>query len=169
MVNLEGEKGGERMKKKIMPIFVAILTLGMFVLPMSMVYAKNNPKFIDVSGQLIVQGGGTHVVTPAGKSHTVKRSITGNALMWTGSFEDSISIADGNWVHHKEHNTLWNIHRIEAEFMDKSGTITIISTMGGWRIISGTGDFTNCHGKGTIWPITPPIVWGYEGQIHFDP
>jgi hypothetical protein len=92
--------------------------------------------------------------------------------MWTGSFKDSLSIADERWVIHARGHfqvTLWNAHTIEAEFMGKSGTITMITCMGHWRIISGTGDFANVHGQGTSWPIEPPVVWGIEGQIHFDP
>jgi hypothetical protein len=156
------------MKKKILGIAL-VITMAMLTLPIFSVSAKNNPKFIEVSGQLQVLGGATVTVIPIGNSANVKRLIIGNSLMWTGSFEDSISIADGRWMFHKDHTTAWNIHEMTAEFMGKSGTLTIMTGVGGWKIIGGTGDFENCHGTGTSWPVTPPLLWAYEGVIHFDP
>ena len=151
-------------------IAVALMAVAMLALQMSMVYAKNNPKFMAVSGQLIVIGNPTRELTPAGNSDNVKLVVTGNSLQWTGSFEDSISAADGRWMLHKDnHITATNIHILQAEFDGKTGTLTIKTSMGGWRIISGTGDFANCHGHGTSYPIVYPVLFGYEGIIFFDP
>jgi hypothetical protein len=151
-------------------VFVSVLAVAMLTLPMSTVFAKNNPKFIDVSGTLTALGTSPPVFTPVGNSDQVKITITGNSLMWGGSFEDSISIADGRWVSHKGVKvTAWNKHVMTANFDGKSGTLTIIATQGNWRIIGGTGDFVNCRGQGTSSVVTAPYLYYYEGQIHFDP
>ena len=155
------------MGKKILGVFVSLLAVAMLTLPMSMVYAKNNPKFIDVSGQIQILGGGILDFRPVGNSVNQILTVTGNSVKWTGSFEDSISIADGRFVIPKD--TCLNIHTMQAEFMDLSGTLTIISTYKSWRIISGTGDFANLHGQGKVWAIAAPVLWGYSGTIHFDP
>lgn len=157
------------MKKKMLGVFVSLLAFGMLILPISVICAKNNPKFITVSGSLTALGTAPPVFTPVGNSDQIKITITGNSLRWGGSFEDSISIADGRWVAHKGKVTAWNIHKMEANFMDKSGTLTILSGQGNWRIIGGTGDFVNCHGQGTVTIVTAPFLYSYEGQIHFDP
>ena len=154
------------MNKKILVIGLAV---AMLALPISMVFAKNNPKFMEVSGQLQILGGATTELTPAGNSDNVKLVVTGNSMMWTGSFEDSISVSHGRWMIHKDHVTATNIHIMQAEFDGKTGTLTITTSMGGWRIISGTGDFANCHGHGTSYPIVYPVLFGYEGIIFFDP
>ena len=160
------------MKKKILGVFFSLFVVAMLTLPICITCAKNNPKFIPVSGVMTSQGTGIMVYTPAGKSHTTKLSIMDNSLVWSGSFENSVSIASGHWtIQPKGHfpGTLWNVHTMTAEFMDKSGTITIIGSMGHWRIIGGTGDFANVHGQGTTTAIVMPVVWSYEGVIHFDP
>ena len=160
------------MKKKILGVLVGLLAVAILTVSISAVLAKNNPKFIPVSGVMTSLGTGTMVPTPAGKSHTTKLGITDNSLVWSGSFENSISIASGHWtIQPKGHfpGTLWNVHTMTAEFMGKSGTITMIGSMGHWRIIGGTGDFANVHGQGTTTPIVMPVMWSYEGQIHFDP
>ena len=160
------------MNKKILGVFVSLLAVVMLTVSISVVLAKNNSKFIAVSGVMTSLGTGTMVYTPAGKSHTTKLSITDNSLVWSGSFENSISIASGHWtIQPNGHfpGTLWNVHTMTAEFMGKSGTITMIGSMGHWRIIGGTGDFANVHGQGTTTPIVMPVVWSYEGEIHFDP
>jgi len=160
------------MKKKILGVFVSLFVVAMVTLPISITGAKNNSKFIAVSGVMTSLGTGTMSPTPAGKSHTTKLRITDNSLMWSGSFENSISIASGHWtIQPNGHfpGTLWNVHTMTAKFMGKSGTITIIGSMGHWRIICGTGDFANVHGQGTTTPIVMPVMWSYEGEIHFDP
>jgi hypothetical protein len=40
---------------------------------------------------------------------------------------------------------------------------------GHWRILKGTGELANLHGQGTWAAVTPPLVYSYEGQVHFDP
>jgi hypothetical protein len=158
------------MKKKMFGVFVSVLAVAMLTLPMSMVFAVDNPKFIEVSGSLTALGTAPPVFTPVGNSDQVKITLTGNSLMWGGSFENSISIADGRWVAHKGVKvTAWNIHTMVANFDDKSGTLTIISSQGNWRIIGGTSDFVNCRGQGTITVVIAPFLYSYEGQIHFDP
>ena len=159
------------MNKKMFGVLVSVLAVGMLTLPMSSVFADKTDKFIDVSGELMVLQPPTGVLDfrPVGNSVNQILTVTGNTLKWTGSFEDSISIADGRFVITKEGTTAVNIHTMAAEFMGLSGTLTIKTSMGGWRIISGTGDFANCHGQGKVWGIVAPVWWGYEGQIHFDP
>jgi hypothetical protein len=159
------------MKKKIFGVFVCLLVFAILTFPISVGFAKKNPKFIDVSGQLRVLQPPTGILDfrPAGNSVNQILTVTGNTLNWTGSFENSLSIADGRFVITKGGSTSLNKHIMAAEFMGLSGTLTIITSMGGWRIISGTGDFANCHGQGKVWGIVPPVLWGYEGQIHFDP
>jgi hypothetical protein len=39
---------------------------------------------------------------------------------------------------------------------------------GTWRILSGTGELANLHGKGVFWATGLGAVH-YEGQVHFDP
>jgi hypothetical protein len=155
------------MKKKILGIFSVLIVLAMLTLPMSVVFAKDNPKFMEVSGEIISLGGATIELTPAGNSDNVKMIITGHSFQWTGSFE-GISIADGRWILHKDHRSPWNIHTLQAEIDGKSGTLIIKIAGHNWRIISGTGDLANLHGQGTTWRIEGP-VFGYEGQAHFDP
>lgn len=60
----------------------------------------------------------------------------------------------------------------------KSGTLEILfigtspgeldDWNGTWRILSGTGELANLHGKGVFWANGLMDVH-YEGQIHFDP
>jgi hypothetical protein len=163
--------GGEKMNKKMFSVFVSFMAVAMLTLPMSMVFAKNNPKFIDVSGNLTALGTAPPVFTPVGNSDQVKITVTGNSLMWGGSFEDSISIADSRWVAHPGVGKItgYTIHIMTANFDSKSGTLTIASASGHWRIIAGTGDFVNCRGQGTITTVTAPFLYYYEGQIHYDP
>ena len=156
------------MNKKVLG-FALVIAVAMLTFPIFSVYAKNNPKFMEVSGQIIVLGGATFEFRPAGNSDNTKLTITGNSLMWTGSFEDSISIANGHWMLHKESANAWNIHTMQAAFDGKSGTLTIITSGRSWRIISGTGDFVNCHGQGKVATIVSPVVFSYEGTIHFAP
>ena len=154
------------MNKKIL---VIALTLAMLALPISMVFAKNNTKFIDVSGSLTALGTAPPVFTPVGNSDQIKVTITENTMMWGGSFEDSIAVASSHWMVHNNGITAWNIQLLDAEFDGKSGTITILSAQGNWRILGGTGDFTNIHGKGTIAVVAAPFLYSFEGQIHYDP
>ena len=119
------------MKKKIFGIFIGLLAVAMLTLPMSSVFADKTDKFIDVSGQLMVLQPPTGILDfrPAGKSVNQILTVTGNTLQWTGSFEDSISIADGRFVITKEGTTSVNIHTMAAEFMGLSGTLTIKTSM----------------------------------------
>jgi hypothetical protein len=149
--------------------------------PMSMVYAKNNPKFIDVSGQLFIWGGGDVVPTPAGVSGNVILVVTGNDVEWTddlaGDGLAGTGTANGHFlVHNYGTPDGWfsarNIHTLEAEVDGQSGTLTIISagtTQGHWRILKGTGELANLHGQGTWETVTAPVLYSYEGRVHFDP
>jgi len=159
-------EGGEKMNKKILG-FVLVIAVVMLTFPIFSVYATDNPKLMEVSGEIISLGGATIVLTPAGNSDNVKWTITGHSFQWTGSFE-GISIADGRWMFHKDSRSAWNIHTLQAEFDGKSGTLIIKIAGHNWRIISGTGDLANLHGQGTTWRIEGP-VFGYEGQVHFNP
>jgi hypothetical protein len=154
-------------------IAVFLLAVAMLTLPMSMACAKNNLKFIDVSGQTIIYGGGDLVFTPAGDSGNAILVVSGNSVEWTGGIAGTGS-ADGHFLLHDYGTpdtwmTMTNVHTLDAEFGGKSGTLTIMSNHGFWTIISGTGGFANCHGQGKIWAIMAPVLWGYEGTIHFDP
>ena len=161
------------MNKKILAVFGVLIVLTMLTLPMSVVFAKDNPKFIDVNGQIIIWGGGDLVFTPAGQSGNQILVVSGNAVEWTGTLAGTGS-ADGHFLLHKDGlATARNIHTLEAEVEGKSGTLTIISVQakmyGQWRILSGTGDLANLHGHGTVSIMTPPVLYSYTGQVHFDP
>ena len=164
------------MKKKFLCVFVSLLVVVMFNLSISTVFAKNNTKFLDVNGQLIIWGGGQLVFTPAGKSGNTRLDVTGNAVEWTGDLE-GIGFADGNFLLHNfgtpdAWSTALNIHTLEAEVDGQTGTLTIITTgsdTGTWRILKGTGELANLHGQGTWKTVIPPALYNYEGQVHFDP
>ena len=156
--------------------FVSLLAVVMLTLPISLVLAKNNPKFLDVNGQLIIWGGGQLVFTPAGRSGNTRLDVTGNSVEWTGGITATGS-ADGNFLLHNfgtpdAWSTAINIHTIEAEVDGQSGSLTIItvgSDTGNWRILKGTGELVNLHGQGTWETIAAPALYSYEGQVHFDP
>jgi hypothetical protein len=164
------------MNKKVLGVFVSLFVVAMLTLPMSTVYAKNTPKFIDVNGQIIILGGGSQEFTPAGNSGNVILVISGNTVQWTGDIAGSGS-ADGHFLLHKGGSgTATNIHTVNAVVDGKSGTLTIITVQAknqtNWIILSGTGDLANLHGRGTWAPnlITPfPFDYFYSGYVHFDP
>jgi hypothetical protein len=164
------------MNKKVLGVFGILLVVAMLTVPMSMVYAKNNPKFIAVNGKIIIWGGGQQVFNASGNSGNVRLDISGNAVEWNGSFTASGS-ADGHFLLHKDGSaTANNIHTLEAEFDDKLGTLTIISEQAKmqtqWRILSGTGDLKGLHGQGTwrVDEVSPhPFDYFYSGYVHFAP
>ena len=170
------------MNKKILGIFVSLLAVAMLTLPMSMVFAKNNPRLIDVSGQFW-EIESTRDTRQAGESANVITTIIEGHLGWSGNFVGE-SFGHSHLVQHyqsnKGHTTAQNINTLEDAALvvtdgeyegTYEGTLTIKISTGHWRIISGTDDFANLHGQGTTYFITPfpSLTFGYEGTVHFDP
>jgi hypothetical protein len=64
---------------------------------------------------------------------------------------------------------------LEATVDGRSGTLYIKTVAnsgkspdGEWSIKGGTDDLANLHGQGTFIHVTP-VLFTYEGQVHFDP
>jgi hypothetical protein len=77
-----------------------------------------------------------------------------------------------------EEGFYWDIATFTGEVEGRAGTVEILFVgkspgdladwTGTWRIISGTGELTNLHGRGVFWNNAPMDIH-YEGRIHFDP
>ena len=183
------------MNKKILGAFVAVLTVAMLTLPMSVVFAA---KPMDVSGQWFFTG---MMVPPytdiknAGANRLATQHNTGEYDVGPilGTFEQhiymKIHFGDPEVVKNLPPNPMdwppnnynWHIERTFTGTVDgKSGTLTMNleakgsspgypgSLTGTWVIIGGTDQLANLHGQGT-WTNLGMGRLAYEGKIHFDP
>lgn len=162
------------MNKKIFVIAVALMAVAMLAVPISAVYAT---KPMPVEGTFFPAGLGTIVTSQPGNSDNLLFNISDAPQTWTGSFDGS-AVAQVLWNVHKSsdedapgfHLTGRSAFTLDVVYDGKEGTLTIKGAQGHWRIISGTGDLANLRGQGTIYGINPDIMlFGYEGQVHFDP
>ena len=98
--------------------------------------------------------------------------------MWTGSFAGP-AVSNGLWIIHKAgdpeapgyHLTaVQNTFELDVVYDGKEGTLLLKGAVGNWRIISGTIELTNLRGQGKISVINVDLmIFGYEGQVHFEP
>jgi hypothetical protein len=166
--------GGEKMNKKMFGVFVSLFVVAMLALPMSAVYAI---KPMLVQGTFFPAGMGTIVTSQPGNSDNLVYEISDAPQTWTGSFAGS-AVTQIHWNIIKEsdedapghHLSGKSVFTLDVVYDGKEGTLTIKGDHSNWRIISGTGELANLRGEGKITVINMDLlIFGYEGQVHFDP
>jgi hypothetical protein len=176
----------KRLKKKILGVFVSLLAVAMLLLPMSMVYAKNdkNNKFIAVSGTFyLFYDGENEMKDPDSNFIWSQPDCT---TFWTGGIGGDFPgtqatcdftfifikpVWDGDMIVDSQRQPAQTVDTLTDPIIDGTqytGELTIGGDNDNWRILGGTGDLANVHGQGTITPIDPVSI-GYEGWIHFGP
>ena len=154
------------MNKKVLVIALAV---AMLALPVSAAFATK-PEIV-VEGKFFWTGPPVFDVSRETPNGMILRGTV--PLMYTGSFEGP-AVGEFVWNGHAKQEepgvTGNNFHTIDTA----SGSLVLLLTMGNgkWRIISGTGDYENIHGKGTLMAdeSTPaPMDFIYTGTVHFDP
>jgi hypothetical protein len=172
------------MNRKILSVFVAVLTVGMLALPMSVVLAENdkNGKFIPVSGEaaftLFGPGSGTAIVKRSADGNYIWAK-TGCVATWTGDIAASAATCDFRTIFFEvdlatltserlvTHLT-WTLINPTIAGEPYVGELVISGGNGNWRIISGIEELANIHGQGTQEGTVPGGI-AYEGYVHFDP
>jgi hypothetical protein len=160
------------MNKKVL---VLALAVAMLALPLSAVSAT---KPMPVAGQFFPTAEPGLSPSFAGKSANNFLTITEGYQMWTGSFEGTAN-SHALWIIHKAGDPEapgWHItvaravFELDIVFDGKEGTLTLKAESGNWRIMSGTGELANLRGQGKLTVINAELMmFGYEGQVHFEP
>ena len=156
-------------------IAVALMAVAMLAVLISAVSAT---KPMPVSGTFFPTGDPGLSPRFAGKSANNFLSIIDGTQMWTGSFAGP-AVSNGLWIIHKAgdpeapgyHLTaVQNTFELDVVYDGKEGTLLLKGAVGNWRIISGTIELTNLRGQGKISVINVDMmIFGYEGQVHFEP
>jgi len=167
------------MNKKAFGVFVSLLVVAMFALPMSAAYAKTPTTVTWTSTKNLVIPG-SPVFSPAGKSDNCILTTQYGGWIWAGDIVGTGTYA-GRWVLHDVDyvsETFGAVNVLGTYTMDvtydgKSGTLTVRAGGGGgnamWRIVSGTGDLENLRGHGTLEEMVLMYMYRFTGQVHFDP
>jgi hypothetical protein len=181
------------MNRKLVVMIVTLMAVAMLALQISTVSAK---KPATVSGKWYPIPGGGPIADPkvAGANAFSFLSVPGE--YFEGSLKGSFVHTIITVQHYGEPERLppstfnWRIERnftgtVDMGTGEKEGTLLIRlnakgitpgtpgALKGTWVIVCGTRELENLHGQGT-WtnslPITGhPLVFSYEGQVHFDP
>ena len=157
------------MKKRIISVFVSLLVVSIFALPMSAVYATK-PTYVEwdsVTGMYLA----TPVVDVVGENTII---ITKTVKTWENGDITGIGTTESRMIIHKDgHITTSAVTKITVTgFMGDAVVGTLVvkhGSIGLWRIISGTGDLANLHGEGEVTSNSAPKTWTFKGQAHLDP
>jgi hypothetical protein len=172
---LSERKGGEGMNKKILGIIIALMAVTTLSTTISVVFAT---KPIHVEGTWKIATG-TVYKDPAGNSGTLIETHE-DTITLTGDIEGTGDYNRRLVFHNYSPIPPWQVTQqgiitIHATVDEKEGILYIKTVAnsqkspdGQWTIIGGTEELVNLHGQGTFSHVTP-LLFTYEGQVHFDP
>jgi len=158
------------MNKKVLGVFVTLLTVSMLALSMS---PANATQSTTVTWQSF-SGSYLPPFTPPQSAGENTIYTANRAKTYTGDIE-ATGISHFRMVMHKDGVTTSATTTVAVtQLMGQSveGTLTLKhGSIGLWRIISGTGDLANLRGQGTIYKDenTPAGAYTFSGKVHFDP
>jgi len=158
------------MKKKILCVFISVLAMAVFSLPMYNVIATEPEPLTGTILMLPVMEPPMFTIQPSGKS-----SISINA------WNDLPMVVSGDIMGTGFYNGQWTVCRDPFEIRAANGWYTLdvtIGTLSGQlklhvsgqkiTIISGTEDLISLHGKGRITPVNM-VSYTFVLNAHFDP
>ena len=165
------------MNKKALVLFLGLLTITMLATTISVAFATKPMK---VKGTWTIATG-TVYKDPEGNSDTLIETHE-DTITLTGDIEGTgTGDYDRRLVFHNYSPippwqvTQQGIITIHATVDEKEGLLYIKTVAnsqkspdGQWTIIGGTEQLVNLHGQGTFSHLTP-LMFTYEGQVHFDP
>jgi hypothetical protein len=173
---LSERKGGEEMNKKVLGIIIALMAVTTLSTTISVVFATK-PTHVEGTWKIDT---GTVYKDPAGNSDTLIETHE-DIITLTGDIEGTGDYDRRLVFHNYSPSPPWQVTQQgiitieEAKVGEMTGTL-VISTVansqkspdGQWTIIGGTEELVNLHGQGTFSHVTP-LLFKYEGQVHFDP
>jgi hypothetical protein len=155
------------MRKKKFGVFVSLLVVAILAMPMSNVFAIP-PTPVTAIHFYVTDYPAEQIDRELGESGNIYRTIVDLPVAFSGPI-----LGVGDYDAHvlvKPDGTI-NAHGVVtltfAMVDGKTGTLIIKMETYNWRIISGTGNLENLHGKGTVTWVNP-IHYILDGQIHFD-